>query len=77
MKGDTVSGQQLGGDASQSSKHGPPGVDDLDLPVRAATAVSVYTPNIRLRTRKLDYVAMLVSDSTAKALWDTVIRSKP
>lgn len=28
-----VLGEQLGGDAAQSSKHGPPGVDDLDLPV--------------------------------------------
>ena len=34
LEGDTVLCQQLGEDASQSSKHGPPGVDDLDLPTR-------------------------------------------
>ena len=32
LEGDAVLCQQLGEDASQSSKHGPPGVDDLDLP---------------------------------------------
>ena len=28
-----VLGEQLGGDAAQGAEHGPPGVDDLDLPV--------------------------------------------
>jgi hypothetical protein len=28
-----AAGQQLGGDAAQSSQHGPPGVDHLDLTV--------------------------------------------
>ncbi|KAJ6920863.1 hypothetical protein NC651_014441 [Populus alba x Populus x berolinensis] len=30
---DTVAGQELGEDASQSSKHGPPGMDDFKLTV--------------------------------------------
>ena len=33
LEGDTVSSQQLRGDATQSTKHGPPGVDHLNLPV--------------------------------------------
>ena len=37
LEGDTVSGQQLRGDASQSTKHGPPGVDHLNLPVPVLT----------------------------------------
>lgn len=28
-----VLGEQLGGDAAQGAEHGPPGVDNLDLPV--------------------------------------------
>lgn len=35
LEGDTVLCQQLGEDASQSSEHGPPGVDDLDLPAKS------------------------------------------
>lgn len=34
---DAVLCEQLGGHAAQSSEHGPPGVDDLDLAIPADT----------------------------------------
>ena len=33
LEGDTILGKQLWGEASQGSKHGPPGMDHLNLPV--------------------------------------------
>ena len=40
---DAVLCQQLRGDAAQGSKHGPPGVDDLDLAIPAPTNKPVTT----------------------------------
>ena len=41
LEADTVLCQQLREDASQSSQHSPPGVDDLDLPAREASVISL------------------------------------
>ena len=43
LEGNTVLGQQLGGEASQGSKHGPPGVNHLNLPVPEHTTHNVLS----------------------------------
>ena len=56
-----VLGEQLGGDAAQSSEHGPPGVDHLDLAIPVTMANLSVLPPCRLPTailgRHRDYRA--------------------